>query len=96
MQSLSSHHNNAGNDEGTSILGERHDANLTSEARKKEKPRMRGLEDIKRVTGRSLNGNSQCKKKVAFISVQDSQKEEIDQCLIMEEATENNSVENAA
>ena len=51
-------------DENTSILGERHTVilGITAGARKKRKPRMRWMGDIKSVTGHSVNDLNQLVK----------------------------------
>ena len=74
-------------DEGTSILEEIYNAG--NHCKKKGKPCMRWMEDIKSVTGLSVNDKSvsERQEKVALISKQHSQEEETDQCLIQEEGS---------
>ena len=60
---------------------------ITAGARKIGKPRMWWMDDIKSVTGLSVNDKSvsERQEKVAHISEQHSQEEETDQCLIQGE-----------
>ena len=57
------------------------------------------MEDIRSVTGRSVNDIKQFsarQKKVEFMSVQNSQEDEKDLCLTKEKTMANDSFENAA